>query len=143
MPQISERLHNLILESANWTVGYRRSICQGAYEKIIEELSANDTKTITNFIVALLKVAISADRSLTQEEYDLFCDVTGESADPDEFYEITNGGSDPRFIKIVDDEIDHFTEEAKFACCTFVLCFVSSDGKITKDEEKLMIRLFE
>lgn len=143
MPQISERLHSLILESATWTAAYRRSICQGAYEKIIEELSVNDSEAIANFVVGLLKVAISADRSLTQEEYDLFCDVTGNYVDPDEFYEITNGGSDPRVIKAVDEEVDHFTDEAKFACCTFVLCFVSSDGKITKDEEKLMIRLFE
>ena len=143
MPQISERIHDLIVESADWTASYRRSICAGAYEKIIEELSVNDAETITTFIISLLKVAISADRSLTQEEYDLFCEVTGNYVDPDEFYEITNGGSDPRIVNAVDEEIDHFTDEAKFACCTFVLCFVSSDGNITKDEEKLMIRLFE
>ena len=139
----NEKLNQLIDESAKWSKEDRVSICKGAVHKIFETLSVNGEQEVNNFLMLLLRVGVSGDKTLSVEEYELFVLVTGSVPDPDEFYDMTNGGSDPALVKAIDEEIDHFTDDAKFACCTFVLCFFSADEVITDNERAVITKLFE
>lgn len=140
---IPETLEQNILESASWDHEKRLGVCRGALRSLIEELQGNSEDDINAFIIALIKVGVSADRTLSQEEYDLYCEATGNEISPEHFYHLSNGGADPELIEMVDNYIDNFTLDAKLAACIFILCFISSDGKITNSEKQIMARFFE
>ena len=137
-----ERVKDLLNEAKGWDFEHRAGVCAGALQAMVKELSANDNDAIRSFIIALLRVAVSADRSCEQGEYDLYRAVIDENISGDDFYELTNGGSNPELIKAVDENIDSFTDDAKFACCTFVLCCLTADRDITSNEEALIQKLF-
>lgn len=120
----------------------RVEFCQTALGRLIDELSVNDRSAISAFVLHLIRVAVSADRKCGQAEYDLFCDIFGPTS-PEEFFEQTNGGASEEYIRALDQEIDHFTDDAKFAACAVVLSFLTADGEVTREEAKLMHRLFE
>ena len=95
-----------------------------------------------NFILNCIRLFVSADRKCSETEYRLFLDMTGMSEDQftvENFYEMTNGGSDPEFINALDEVIDSMDDDAKLALCQLGLAFLSSDGQLTSTE----IAIFE
>lgn len=138
----NEKVKELIQQSATWDNDYRASICRGALQSIVEELDCNSKEDIRNFVVALIRVGVSADRSCDQAELDLYRAAIDPEIKGQDFYEMTNGGRDPELIEAIDENIDHFTDDAKFACCTLVLCFITADHKVTDEEAKLIQKLF-
>ncbi len=107
---------------------------------IDHDISAEDT---TRFIKGLLSVFVSADRECSYEEYELVCEITGIKFSEEEFYEMTNGGSDPEIIQALDEVIDTLSVREKAAFCLFGLAIMASDEELTPEEQALFIRLSE
>ena len=101
-------------------------------------ISPEDT---TKIVLGLLRVFVSADRECNYEEYELFNAITGIPLREEEFYELTNGGSDPEFVQAIDDVIDCLSVSEKAPICLFGLTIMASDDELTPEEQELFTKL--
>ena len=91
-----------------------------------------------------IRLFVSADKKCSQEEYCLVKDIY-EFTDMsyDEFFDFSNGGTNPRFITAMDAFIDALDPELKHYICLFGLCLLVSDDKVTREEYALLRRICE
>ena len=52
-----------------------------------------------NFIMWVIKLFVSADKVCSQEEYDLICDIYDLNMSSQDFFDMTNRGADPTFVR--------------------------------------------
>ena len=100
-----------------------------------------DDDTTFNFLTNVIKLFVSADRNCTELECKLFNDVMGTSLTYEQFYNLTNGGSDPEFVQAMDELIDALPDEAKVDVCTFGLTIIAADDTITGAEQALFEKI--
>ena len=123
----------------------RISVCAGAAATLAERLEDLGVtgEAFVSFTLFLVRLGVSADRALDQEEYDLWHEVFNLPLSPEEFYAATNGGADPEFIASMDALIDSFDSETKTAACVVVMSFIVADGEVTPEEFELLVKLFD
>ena len=95
------------------------------------------------FIIALVKLFVRADRSVTYEDYSFVSDVLNLSISAQEFNEKMNDTSDSALMAWLDNLIDRFSPEGKEAVCTFGLCIMESDDVLTREEQSVFERLLK
>ena len=140
---IKGMVQDLVQQSRKWTDETRASMCTSALRQIAEEFAGEDAYALRDFIFCLLRVGVSGDHVCSQAELKLYRKVINPKISADEFFALTNHGDGLEFVTAIDEVVDSFDTDAKFACCTFILCFLSADHKVTKEEEELIIRLFQ
>lgn len=94
-----------------------------------------------SFLTNVIKLFVSADKNCTELECRLFNDVLGTSLTYEQFYNLTNGGSDPQFIQAMDELIDALPDEVKVDVCTFGLTIIAADDTITGSEQAIFERI--
>ena len=94
-----------------------------------------------SFVIACIKTFVSADRSCSMEEYQFIKKLYNLDMSYDEFFDMTNHGADDDYVTWFDEMIDSFTEDGKYAVCTFGLCILTTDGTLTVEEQKLFARI--
>ena len=94
-----------------------------------------------NFLTDLIKLFVSADKNCTEAECQLFNDVMGTSLSYEQFYNLTNGGSDPAFVQTMDEIIDSLPDDVKVDVCTFGLTIIAADDTITGAEQSLFEKI--
>ena len=121
----------------------RVAVAQKAAGNILGALKDSnvDDEVIFNFLTDLIKLFVSADKNCTEEECRLFNDVIGTSLSYEQFYNLTNGGSDPEFIQYMDELVDSLPEEVKVDVCTFGLTIIAADDTITGAEQALFEKI--
>ena len=97
----------------------------------------NDKDSLA-FFCSVTRLFVSVDRSCEQGEYDLFVDVTGFEISPQEFFELTNHGADPEFVKAMRELIASMSEEARTAVAVFGACICSADGDVNSEERRMI-----
>ncbi len=98
-------------------------------------LSDEDT---VGFFCNVTKLFVSVDRSCEQGEYELFNAITGFKLSTDEFFNMTNYGSNAEFVQGMLECIKSMDEDTRYAVAVFGGCVCSADGEMT-DAEKRMI----
>ena len=121
----------------------RVSVAQRAAGNVLMALKdANVEDEITfNFLTDLIKLFVSADKNCSEEECQLFNDVMGTSLSYEQFYNLTNGGSDPAFVQTMDEIIDSLPDDVKVDVCTFGLTIIAADDTITGAEQSLFEKI--
>ena len=100
-----------------------------------------DEETRLSFILAVIGVAISSDRSAAFEEYALFCSIFGEIVKYETFYDLTNGGASEEVVAKIDSLVDSLPTPIKYDCCTLALLFMGADGEVDEKEKAVFERL--
>ena len=65
----------------------------------------------------------------------------GTSLTFEQFYNLTNGSSDPAFIQMMDELIDTLPDDIKVDVCTFGLTILAADDTITGAEQALFEKI--
>ena len=135
--QLKEIYQNYLKQSEQ----ERIAVAQNATAAIAGFLTESglSSKESLNFYLNIIRLFVSADRRCSQEEVDLFNKILGLSYSYEDFFNLTNGGANPEFVKVMDDIIDTMPEEPKIAVCVLGLTFLAADGELKENE----IEIFE
>lgn len=114
--------------------------CVGNINYALSELGLDDDTRFA-FILSVIGVAVSGDRTTSFQEYALCCGIFGELMAYEAFYDLTNGGASAEVVRKIDAIVDNFTSETKHDCCELALLFLSADGDVTHAEKDLFSRL--
>jgi len=100
-----------------------------------------DMEGAIGLVNALIAVGVSADRTASMEEYELYNALFGIELTYEQFFERTNGGAAEVLVARIDQIVDHLDHEGKMAACSLALAFLSADGHVDYDEAALFERL--
>ena len=129
-------LQNLLDASPAEKVGYAvealTEFANGLHAKGLDE------SEIKKQIEDVTKLFVSADLDCVGDEYSFYKAVTGFELSPEEFYDVTNGGRDPNFMKECFGFLSTLDQRTKVAACLYGFSVLSCDDKITADECKLV-----
>lgn len=109
-----------------------------------EKVEHLENEEIVALLTGLWKVFVSADRSTTGEEYELFLrmfNFSKEELSYDKFFDLTDGGSNPEYVKAVKGMLKSLPEEVRHACCYLGVAIMASDREITDAEVALLEEL--
>lgn len=98
-------------------------------------------KEIVEFATMLVRLAAGADRYGSQEELDLFQQITGIETDKYEFALMSKNANDESFIAGIDAVVDSLAQDAKDAALRFAAIFFASDNHLNEKEIALFKRL--
>ena len=93
---------------------------------------------ITNLILNLTKLFVSADGRCSQEEYEFFVKVTGIKLSTDEFFDMTNYGKDEEFANGLVELMRAADLDTRTATVLFGIALMSHNGQLSSDELKLI-----
>lgn len=100
-----------------------------------------ETKQISDFILNLIRLFVSADGKCSLEECKLIQDITEVNLSMEELEEIAKGGTDEKFVVSIDKIIDLLPDDLKITISLFGLCILSADETLTPEEQKLFARI--
>lgn len=92
-------------------------------------------------ILNLTKLFVSADSNCSPHEWSFFKAVTGIEISYDDFYNITNGGSDPKFIADAVEFLKSLDEETRNAAITYGIAILASDLTYAETEIEIIDKL--
>ena len=102
-----------------------------------EKQGLSNEETVS-FFCNVTKLFVSVDRSCEQGEYVLFNDITGFQLSTDEFFKMTNYGSNSEFVQSMLECIKAMDEDTRYAVAVFGGCICSADGEMTDDEKRMI-----
>ena len=137
-------LNDLIEKSKNMTMENRVAIASDATDSLIKGLKAIniDDDTITSFLINVFKLFVSGDRKARRDEYVLFKDLFKLDIDTDTFFDLTNYGSDEKFVAQFDDIVDSSPKDVAIAVTTSGILIITADGEVTAEERALLERMY-
>ncbi len=109
--------------------------------KVLENRGVKNTDEQLSFLFNLIKLFVSADRNCSNDELKLINGILSTNISYDDFYDLTNNGSNPEFVENFNDLIDVLTEDEKTSIILFGLCIIAADDEITASEQKLFMRI--
>lgn len=114
-----------------------------AYSEFGEKMSEKGYahNEIVAFATMLTRLAAGADRYGSEEELDLFQEVTGIKTDAYEFRAMTKNADDAKFVESIDEIVDSLNAPAKNAALRFAAIFFASDDHLSQKEKDLFKRL--
>jgi len=114
-----------------------------AYAKFgeIMDRKGYNEKEVVQFATMLVRLAAGADRYGSEEELELFQEVTGIKTDKFEFALMAKSADDESFISAIDEIVDSLDKDAKDAALRFAAIFFASDNHLGKKEIELFKRL--
>ena len=100
-----------------------------------------DPGDIPGCIRMFTKLLVSADRACNEKEYVYFKEVTGIKLTYDEFFEMTNCGTDEEFIDEAFELIDILDRHDRIALVSYAAALLSYDNSFKVGEFKLLDRI--
>lgn len=137
-------LNDLIEKSKNMSMEDRVAVASDATDSLIAGLKACniDDDTITGFLVNVFKLFVSGDRKARRDEYILFKDLFKLDIDTDTFFNLTNYGSDAKFVAQFDNIVDSSPKDVAVAVVTLGILIITADGEVTSEERALLERIY-
>ncbi len=138
-------INDLINQSKSMTMEQRVSIAHQATDAIITQLKKLEisTEAITAFLINIFKLFVSGDKKTRKEEYVLFKTLFNLDIDTDTFFDLTNYGSDEKFVAQIDDLVDSSPNEVAVAVATLGILIITADGEVTDAEKTLLERILK
>ena len=109
-------------------------IAKDQFETLSRGVGQEDAFKLMRMIT---QVFVSADRKCTREEYDLYTQTTGDKLTCDQFFEVTNGGSNPELIKGLVEFCQKIDKKYRYAIAIFGCCLMAHDGTLTVEEQNI------
>lgn len=140
---MNEQLKELYNQYLNHSNEERIQVAQAACGVLVQFLkeAGLDEEQSFAFFMNVVRLFVSADRSCSEEEADLFNEILGANVSYEDFFNATNGGANPEFIKAMDELIDSMPEDPKIATCVLGLTFLAADGELTQAEVDVFERI--
>lgn len=137
------QLRKVMDEAVRLDVNGRIGVASEAVGRIIGPLveAGNSKDDITSFFIAITKMFVSADKSCDDDEYNLFCKATGINMSTDDFFDMTNYGSNEEFISNLLDVIHPLSPDVRQAICIYGIMLVSSNRSLSSDEIRIIERV--
>lgn len=138
-------INDLINQSKSMSMEQRVSIAHQATDAIITQLKKLEisTEAITAFLINIFKLFVSGDKKTRKEEYILFKTLFNLDIDTDTFFDLTNYGSDEKFVAQIDDLVDSSPNEVAVAVATLGILIITADGEVTDAEKTLLERILK
>ena len=92
-------------------------------------------------LICIIKLFVSYDKMVTEEECNLFNEVTGTEFSLEKFKGIVDDKVDAEDTAALDGIIDAFPTLLKGEVCVLGLLFLASDGKISEEEREIFERV--
>lgn len=142
---ISENMKSLLDEILKASPEEKVKLGEEALNKFHISLTKNGVngETIAKIIVNLTRFFVSADSNCSSYEHSYFRAVSGIELSYDEFYKLTNGGRDPKFIDDTLKFLNGLDEEARSAAITYGIAMLSSDLKYSEVELEIIAKMLE
>ncbi|MCR4911770.1 MAG: hypothetical protein K5925_04535 [Bacilli bacterium] len=142
---MNAKLQDIYSNYLNQTEEERIAVAQKATAAIAGFFSESGLtqKESLNFYINIVRLFVSADRRCSQQEVNLFNKILGVDYSYEDFFNLTNGGSNPEFVKAMDDIIDTMPEEPKIAVCVLGLTLLAADGELKESEIDIFERILE
>lgn len=141
---MSENSFRVFLSSTlNLSPKDKVSIAKTSLVKMIEYLESMDApqENINKILINFTRLFVSSDAKTVGDEYSFFKAVTGIDITPNEFYEMTNNGSDPKFVDATLEFVSNFPKEVIEAFLTYGMMIMSCDDNINYQESDLIKRI--
>ncbi|MBR0294524.1 MAG: hypothetical protein IJQ67_01285 [Bacilli bacterium] len=121
----------------------RLNLAIGSGNEIATFLQKNgfDGEKSLRFFLYITALFAGADGVLDEDEYRLFIDAFKVDLTYERLNELLKGGFSDEYVRKMDETIDRFPQELKFAICNYGLAFISADGEITEKEQKVFERI--
>ena len=138
-PQIEQTLHDVQGMSFEEKVGTGKE----AITRLARGLRNGGItdEQISKVLTLFTRLFVSGDKNCTREEYELFKAITGSDLSYDEFYNVTNGGSNPQFVEDIFELIQILEHDDRIALVIYGAILVSADKEITYPEAQLIDRI--
>lgn len=140
---MNEQLRELYNEYLNHSDAERVQTAQAAtavVAKFLNEAGLSNEQSFA-FFMNIVRLFVSADRNCSEEEADLFNKILDTNVSYEDFFNATNGGASPEFIKAMDEIIDSMPEDPKVAVCILGLTFLAADGELSQAEADVFERI--
>lgn len=140
------KIDELITKSKSFSRDERASIAKEAAEDLISILTDCEmtTENITDFMINIFKMFVSADKKARDGEYFLFKDLFDlANLTTDAFFEMTNYGADTEFVDAMNNFIDAIPPKAAIAVVTIGILIITSDREVSNDEIRLLNKIIE
>ncbi len=136
-------INDLINQSKTMSMEQRVSIAHQATDTIIVQLKKLEisTEAITAFLINIFKLFVSGDKKTRNDEYVLFKTLFNLNIDTDTFFNLTNYGSDEKFVSQIDDLVDSSPNEVAVAVATLGILIITADGEVADSERALLERI--
>lgn len=136
-------INDLINQSKSMSMEQRVNIAHQATDSIIAQLKKLEisTEAITAFLINIFKLFVSGDKKTRKDEYILFKTLFNLDIDTDTFFDLTNYGSDEKFVAQIDDLVDSSPNEVAVAVATLGILIITADGEVTDSEKALLERI--
>lgn len=102
------------------------------------EKAGHDDKEITNAVMNLTKLFISADQQFNESEYSYWRAVTGVDISPEDLYNITNGGKNEEFVQASMEFFKSLDEETRASAFMFGVAMLACDRNFDVEESELI-----
>lgn len=116
----------------------RRSRCAIAELRAYLGSKGIDNDNQNAFFINTFKLFVSADKFCAFKERDLFNDTFGTHLTQDEFFDMTNHGSDETFKKNFKEVFDCLSTESQADVVILGLTIVAADNTVKPEEKELM-----
>ncbi len=118
-------------------------IARGALKTIIEysQKIGASKEDINTLIANFTKLFVSSDVTLVGDEYSFFKAVVGSEISPKDFSEMTDYGSDPKFVEASLEFIGQLPLEVREAVLTYGMMVMACDENINYQESDLIKRI--
>ena len=87
------------------------------------------------------RVFVSADKNCDRYEHELYVKATGDRLTFDQFYEMTNHGSDPRYVNDLLEFTSKIHEDYRVCFALFGCALMAHDGTLTVEEQDIFNRI--
>ena len=114
-----------------------------ALQHLISGLRAgklNDNQ-ISQLLTTFTKLFVSADKDCSEKEYEFFKKVVDTNFSKQEFYDMTNYGSNGEFVDKIFEFIHILNHEDRVALIIYGACLVSADGSVSYPEASIIDRI--
>lgn len=137
---MNDNLRQTLQEIVNMSDEDKVNLGKDALSRFVKGLMEGgiEKKDISDYIIALTKLFVSSDRKCSAEEYSFFRAVTGLELSSEDFYNMTNGGSDPDFIKASFKFLSILTPEDRTAAIVYGSALISCDDSVNIQEFALI-----
>ena len=141
---MSERLDNVYEEYLNMDGATRIGRAKIAASRILHYFIHDCLLSKEEAVVSLLsiiKLFVSYDQLVSNEECELFNKVIGTSFSLEKFKSIVDGEIDEGLVDDLDAVIDAFPVLLKAEVCILGLIFISADGDISEKEKEIFEKI--
>ena len=126
----------------NSRIAYAKASVVVLLDHFVRECDLTKEEAVS-VVFAMIRLFVSGDRAITQEELKLFNDIFGTEYIFARFAEIFHDRLTAEEISNLDDIIDNLNDDMKERACILGLAFLSSDKELSKEEKALFERILK